>query len=126
MGGCFDIAAAAKTFNAREKQAAEHRKRLHRKACADSARIVDMAIRDYRPRRILQWGSLLDPEDFDENSNIDIAVEGLADARAYLDLLGKAIGMTEFPIDLVEWEKLDQDSRESILCRAKVIYEREE
>lgn len=122
--GTFDIAAAAKTFNAREEQKAARRKRLHAKACADFTRIVDMMIREYQPRRILQWGSLLEPDDFDENSDIDVAVEGLADARAYLDLFGKAADMTEFPLDLVEWEKLDRDSRESILLRAKVVYER--
>ena len=30
----------------------------------------------------------------------------------------------DFPVDLVEWEKLDQDSRESIQQRARVVYER--
>ncbi|MCX7030010.1 MAG: nucleotidyltransferase domain-containing protein [Spirochaetes bacterium] len=125
MGGSFDIAAAAESFMARQGKVRERRRRLHEMACADSARIVDMAIREFQPRRILQWGSLLEPDDFDEHSDIDIAVEGLADARGFLDLLGKAIDMTEFPVDLVEWEKLDQDSRESILRRARVVYERE-
>lgn len=112
MGGSFDIAAAAATFVRRYEKTREHRRRLHERACADFARIIDMAIREYQPRRILQWGSLLEPDDFDENSDIDIAVEGLADAREFLELLGKAVSMTDFPVDLVEWEKLDQDSRE--------------
>lgn len=34
----------------------------------------------------------------------DVAVEGIADARAFLDLLGRAADMTEFPLDLVEWK----------------------
>jgi predicted nucleotidyltransferase len=125
MGGSFDIAAAAKTFVARDEKTREHRRRLHERACADFARIVDMAIREFQPRRILQWGSLLEADDFDESSDIDIAIEGLADARAFLDLLGRAIDMTGFPVDLVEWEKLDLDSRESITSRAKVVYERQ-
>jgi len=125
MKGTFDVAAAAKTFAAREAKSLEHRRRLHERACADFASIVDMAIREFQPRRILQWGSLLEPQEFDEHSDIDIAVEGLADARAFLDLLGKAVDMTDFPVDLVEWEKLDPDSRESIMRRARVVYERQ-
>jgi predicted nucleotidyltransferase len=125
MEGRFDVAAAAKTFAAREAKSREHRRQLHERACEDFARIVDMAIRDFRPRRILQWGSLLVPDEFDESSDIDIAVEGLADARAFLDLLGKAVDMTAFPVDLVEWEKLDPDSRDSIMRRARVVYERQ-
>lgn len=125
MTGSFDIAAAAESFMARQEKERERRRRLYDRACADCARIVDMAIREFQPRRILQWGSLLEPEDFDEHSDIDIAVEGLANARGFLDLLGKAIDMTEFPVDLVEWEKLDRDSRESILRRARIVYERE-
>jgi predicted nucleotidyltransferase len=125
MGGSFDIAAAAETFVARHEKTREHRRRLHERACTDFARIVDMAIREFQPRRILQWGSLLELDDFDENSDIDMAVEGLVDARKFLDLLGKAIDMTDFPVDLVEWEKLDQDSRESIQRRARVVYERQ-
>jgi len=124
MGARFDIAAAAETFVARQEKEKERRRRLHRKACQDFTRIVDMVIREFKPRRILQWGSLLEPDDFDENSDIDIAVEGLTDARAFMDLLGKAVDMTDFPVDLVEWEKLDQDSRESIQQRARVVYER--
>lgn len=55
----------------------------------------------------------------------DIAVEGIADARAFLDLLGTAADMTQFPLDLVEWEKLDGERREAILRRARVVYERQ-
>lgn len=124
MGAEFDVAAAAETYLAREKAREERRRRLHGRASEDCARIVAMAIRDFRPLRIWQWGSLLQPVDFDENSDIDIAVEGLGDARRFLDLLGRAIDMTDFPVDLVEWEKLDRDGRESILRRAKVVYER--
>jgi predicted nucleotidyltransferase len=125
MKGQFDIAAAAKTFAARDEQIRERRRQLHERACADFASIVEMAIRDFRPRRIVQWGSLLEPDDFDESSDIDIAVEGLADARAFLDFLGKAVDMTDFPVDLVEWEKLDPESRDSIMRRARVVYERQ-
>jgi predicted nucleotidyltransferase len=102
LGGSFDIAAAAETFVRRHEKTREYRRRLHESACTDFARIIDMAIREYQPRKILQWGSLLEADDFDENSDIDIAVEGLTDARKFLDLLGKAISMTDFPVDLVE------------------------
>jgi predicted nucleotidyltransferase len=125
MDAGFDIAAAARTLLAKEQRRREHNRRLFARASADCARIVEMAVRDFKPRRVLQWGSLLEPDGFDGRSDIDIAVEGLAGARQFLDLLGRALDMTEFPVDLVELENLDPENRESLLRRAKVVYERE-
>ncbi len=83
-----------------------------------------MIVLRFEPRRVLQWGSLLDPERFDESSDIDIAVEGLAGARQFLDLHGIAFRMTDFPLDIVELERIDPLSRESIMSRGRVVYER--
>jgi hypothetical protein len=54
MAQGFDIAAAAESFKARERLRRERNRGLHEKASADCARIVDMAIREFRPLRILQ------------------------------------------------------------------------
>ena len=51
------------------------RRRLFNKAIADFKAIVDLIINRYQPLKIVQWGSLLDFQTFDENSDIDIAVE---------------------------------------------------
>jgi predicted nucleotidyltransferase len=45
----------------------------------DFDRIVDHIARTYRPKRIWQWGSLIDGHHFSERSDIDIAIEGIED-----------------------------------------------
>jgi len=40
-----------------------------------------MIVREYKPLRIYQWGSLLEDRHFSEISDIDIAVEGITDAE---------------------------------------------
>jgi predicted nucleotidyltransferase len=124
MEESFDIASAAGSFLTREKLRADKRRALHARAVADCARIIDMAVDVFHPLRVLQWGSLLEPEIFDESSDIDIAVEGLAGARQFLDFIGRALDMTDFPLDIVELEKLDPGSREALMRRARVVYER--
>ena len=66
-----------------------------------------MLVRDYQPKRIYQWGSLLHPQHFQEISDIDIAVEGLTDPMDGLHALDDACQLTRFPVDLVELERMD-------------------
>ncbi len=63
------------------------------------------------------------PEQFDENSDIDIAIEGILDATRYFALLGDAMELTRFPIDIVQLEKIEPEFAELILLKGKIIYE---
>ena len=91
----------------------------------DFDRIVEYLINEYRPLRIYQWGSLLHTGHFSEISDIDIAVEGLADPLAGLDAAAGAERLTRFPIDLVELERIHPAHAESIKAHGRVVYERE-
>ena len=71
----------------------------------------------------MQWGSLLDLEQFDENSDIDIAIEGITEAERYFALLGDAMEMTRFPLDIIQLEKIEPEFAELILLKGKIIYE---
>lgn len=124
MDRCFDVASAARTLYDREAKLRERRRWLHERASADCGRIIEMIVRDFQPSRVIQWGSLLEPESFDENSDIDIAVEGLEGAQKFLNLHGMAFRMTDFPLDIVELERTDPAGRDSIMRRGKVVYER--
>jgi predicted nucleotidyltransferase len=121
----FDVASAARTLYDREARIHEQRRRLYELASADCARIIEMIVRDFQPSRVIQWGSLLEPESFDENSDIDIAVDGLGGAQKFLDLHGMAFRMTDFPLDIVELERTDPAGRDSIMRRGRVVYERD-
>jgi predicted nucleotidyltransferase len=73
---------------------------------------------------VYQWGSLIDGSHFSEISDIDIAVEGIRTADKYFALLGDAMVMTEFPLDIVQLEKIDPEFRKQIMIRGKLVYER--
>ena len=94
-------------------------------ATKDFDRIVRMIVEKYRPRRIVQWGSLLRPDHFDEHSDIDIATEGILDAETWFALLGDAMELTRFPLDIVQLEKIEPEFAAQILRKGKVVYESE-
>ncbi len=85
--------------------------------------IVRMIINKYSPEKIVHWGSLLHPEQFDENSDIDIAIKGIPEAKRYFALLGDAMELTRFPLDIVQLEKIEPEFSDLILSKGKVIYE---
>jgi predicted nucleotidyltransferase len=92
-------------------------------ATRDFDRIVGMIVEKYSPKRIVQWGSLLDAEQFDDHSDIDIAVEGILDAESYFALLGDAMKLTRFPLDIVQLEKIEPEFAELILFKGRIVYE---
>jgi predicted nucleotidyltransferase len=79
---------------------------LHAQAVRDFNVILEMIVKEFRPRRVYQWGSLIRPEQFRDYSDIDIAVERITSPEAYFRMLGKAQALTCFPVDLVQLEKL--------------------
>ena len=98
---------------------------LHAKAAADFESILKMIVASYHPERVYQWGSLLRPEQFRDYSDIDIAVEGTMSPDAYFEMLGKAQGMTEFPVDIVQLDRIEPEFAESIRSEGEVVYGRE-
>ncbi len=99
--------------------------RLHwERARSDFEAIVSLILETHNPRRIYQWGSLLDFSRFSEISDIDIALEGLHGAEEYFDILGEAMEKTSFPLDIIEMEKLDPTTAEEIRQKGRLVYER--
>ncbi len=98
--------------------------KLFKKASEDFENIVSVISSDFNPARIYQWGSLLNRDNFSEISDIDIAVEGLADAEQIFKLYKKAEKMTDLPLDIVEMERIDHLHQESIKRKGKLVYER--
>jgi predicted nucleotidyltransferase len=89
----------------------------------DAAAIVAMAVERYRPRRVYQWGSLLDRRRFSALSDIDIAVEGLGSAEAFFALARDAETLTRFSLDIVELERIDPLHAETIRREGKLVHE---
>ncbi len=120
----FDYSAAARRLH----RSIEEKNRVNlvrwENAQADANRIIKMIARKFDPLRIYQWGSLLHPELFDENSDIDIAVEGVTRPEKFFAMRNEACAMTDIKLDLVAFEDVDSLARESIRIYGKVVYER--
>jgi predicted nucleotidyltransferase len=108
----------------RETRQEELQRRLEQ-AQADAARIRRRLIAEIDPKRIYQWGSLVHTQRFSEISDIDFALEGLPGQAEFFHALGIAMDETDFPVDIVELEKLDAATRDEIERRGRLVYERE-
>ena len=86
--------------------------------------VAAMIVRDYKPLRIYQWGSLLEDRHFSEISDIDIAVEGITDAEALSGLRTEAERLTRFPLDIVAIEHMHPAYAEHIRRRGRIVHER--
>ncbi len=120
-----DIQKARENLEKRAEIRRSRNLKLHAAAVEDSKRIIEMIAADYKPRWIIQWGSVLDSRNFNSYSDIDIAVEGITEAETFFRLLGDAMAMTSFPLHIVQIEKIEPEYAESILERGKVVYERQ-
>ena len=87
---------------------------LLEQAQSDARAIIERIARAHNPSRIYQWGSLIETGHFTELSDIDIALEGLRSAEEYFAILGDVMGMTAFPLDIIELEKVDTETAERI------------
>lgn len=94
------------------------------RAREDCAKIVSYIIAEHSPKRIWQWGSLLNRKFFTEKSDIDIAVEGLPTPSEIFDILAHAEEITDFPLDIIELEKIEPEFSELIQRKGRCIYER--
>ncbi len=119
----MDIKKIKENLYKQEEIKHQARRRRFNSASDDFHAIVQMIIKKYSPVMIVQWGSLLNFKQFDENSDIDIAVEGITDAERYFALLGDAMELTRFHPDIVQLEKIEPEFAELILSKGKIIYE---
>lgn len=118
----FDYTAARNYQRQKQKKLKAKRFYLWQKATQDCNRITEIIIEKYQPKRIIQWGSLLESKHFSEASDIDLAVEGIESIK-FLQMLGDVENLTNFSLDLIRWENLDSSFQKIILMRGKILYE---
>ena len=115
---------AARDFLLRKKQRRQTKlARRYEQAVHDFEAIKNMIIEHYRPERIWQWGSLLDRAKFREYSDIDIAVEGVNEAEEFFKMFGDAERLTNFPLDLIDINKIAPEFAALIKSKGKIVYE---
>jgi predicted nucleotidyltransferase len=92
------VAYARRQAAARREQAAMR----HEEALRVARQIADFLQREYRPTRIIAFGSLVHPELFNLHSDIDIAVEGIP-WPDYLRAWNAVEAMVpDFKVDLID------------------------
>ena len=109
---------------ARKKRNKERLASRLKAARRDFQAITAMIAGEYNPKRIYQWGSLMEDRHFSEMSDIDIALEGITDSETLSTLRARADGMTRFPVDIVAIEHVHPAYAEYILHRGRIVYER--
>ena len=124
MDRVFDIDAAKKFQQNKLKRQQEALDLRFKEATRDFNAICQMIIRDFQPTAIYQWGSLLDRKKFSGISDIDIALEGITDAQEYFTLLRRADDMTQFPVDILQLEKIHPLHKEMIVTSGVQIYKK--
>ena len=106
----------------KDRRVREQRLALFKKASDDFSCMINHISRHYRHVTVYQWGSLLHSEDFDELSDIDIALEGVGSAEVFFKLYGELMKMTDFPLDIVELEKINPIHSSSIKKKGRMVY----
>ena len=96
---------------------------LLERAQSDALAIIERIARVHNPPRIYQWGSLVETGHFTELSDIDIALEGLRSTEEYFAIFGEVMGMTAFPLDIIELEKVGAETAEGIRRRGRIVHE---
>lgn len=96
------------------------------RARRDFEAIRRMIVERYAPRRIYQWGSLLDRSRFRDYSDIDIAVEGVDEPERFFRMFGDAEKLTDLPLDLLDINRIEPEFADLIKEKGVVVYERED
>jgi len=120
----FDIEGARRTDRARREARRLHREHLWQQARDEADLAIRHLIEQYKPTRIIQWGSVLRPEQFSEISDIDIAIEGVDDMQTLSRIERELEAMVSFPLHLERFDRLHPEHQKQILMRGKVVYAR--
>lgn len=107
------LPSASSVLNAR-------RKALVARARAEARAVADLLVRDFGAKRVLLFGSLVRGAPFGRNSDIDLAVEGL-DPDDLFRAVGRALGLSDFSIDVKPLEALPAAWREKIIEEGEVL-----
>ncbi|OQX24778.1 MAG: hypothetical protein BWK80_19015 [Desulfobacteraceae bacterium IS3] len=120
----FNIKKASEFLRRKQEKKQEENRTRFEAAWRDFNKIVAMIIENYKPVRIYQWGYLLNENHFSEISDIDIAVQGIDLDEHYFAMIGQAMRLTDFPLDIVEIEKIEPIHAQHIREKGRLVYER--
>ncbi len=84
--------------------------------------LTELLVRNYPVRRVILYGSVIEPGHFKKTSDIDIAVEGLP-KKHYFEALALLMEVSPFEVDLKPLEDVSELLRQRI-DKGRVLYEK--
>ncbi|MDN5346529.1 MAG: uncharacterized protein PWP65_93 [Clostridia bacterium] len=103
------------------RQKKEYNLMLAKKAYQQAKFMASILGKEFGARRVYLFGSLLRPEYFDEGSDIDLGVEGLA-PNLFLKAERRLEEVTDFPFDLVDINEIIPSLAEVIYNEGEILY----
>ena len=97
-----------------------HRQQLAKQARQDLQPVVEILVDEYKVKKIVLFGSLA-KGGFSQESDIDLAVEGIAPSD-YFPVLAKINSVSERWIDLKPLEALDPHFLKRVLQTGETLY----
>jgi predicted nucleotidyltransferase len=110
-----------------EEKASEHemlKEELRKDALLAAGRLKDILIREFAVKKVVLFGSVLEKGCFQEDSEIDIAVEGLQ-KDMYFTALARLMSESIFDVDLKPLEDVRSLLKQRI-TKGKVLYKKRE
>ena len=98
----------------------EKQKELIDSALREAERVADILVKKFGATEVRLYGSLLVKKDFNEFSDIDISVKGLGEK--YLKAFGYCIRMSDFDIDIRQYEDLPERIKSIIDKKGLKLY----
>lgn len=107
--------------SAQKRQQAHHQRKLERQQGWQVARqAAHLLKQEFNATRVILFGSMVELRRVHLESDIDIAVEGLADER-YLTAVAALLDLSAFFVDLVQLEHVPPEIRAAIAQQGIVL-----
>jgi len=103
-----------KAWKKRISEKQKERANLREKAYQEARALADILYTKYSAIDVYLFGSLLEKGRFNENSDIDLAVEGLS-GSIFFEAAGELLLHTKFPFNFIPLKNCPESLREKII-----------
>ena len=114
-----ELASCRRVWQRREEARRKKLETLRERALAEAKRLAGILKKDHGCRAVYLIGSLARGE-FEEDSDIDLVVEGLDPAR-FFNVCGEITASSGFPVDLIPYEDANELVKDRVKSEGKVL-----
>jgi predicted nucleotidyltransferase len=111
--GKAEVAEYRRHWRERAERETAHRRELASRARAEARHVAQMLVREFGASRVYLFGSLAQEDRFHEQSDVDLAVEGIAQERFFKAWTATGAHASA-PIELVDIDEVGEPMRRLI------------